>query len=83
MQNIMIKERNALTSEITVALLSFSGTFIGALAGVVTSAKLTNYRLAQLEKKVDKHNSFAERIPVIEERLKLQSGRIDNLERNE
>ena len=72
-----------MTSEIAIALVSFFGTLVGAMAGVVTSAKLTNYRLAQLEKKVDKHNSFAERIPVIEERLKLQSARIDNFERND
>lgn len=70
-------------SEILIAIISFFGTLIGALAGVLTSAKLTNFRLAQLEKKVDKHNSFAERIPVIEERLRLQSARIDNFERNE
>ena len=29
--------------------------------GVVTSAKLTNYRIEQLEKKVDKHNTVIER----------------------
>ena len=67
---------SAVTSEIAVAFVSFLGTLVGAMAGVVTSAKLTNYRLAELEKKVDKHNSFAERIPVIE-------ARIDNLERDE
>jgi len=74
---------NSVTSEIAVAFVSFLGTLVGAMAGVITSAKLTNYRLAQLEKKVDRHNSFAERIPVIEEKLKLQSARIDNLERND
>lgn len=70
-------------NEILIAVLSFFGTLTGALAGVIASAKLTNFRLEQLEKKVDKHNSFAERIPVIEERLKLQSARIDNFERKD
>ena len=51
--------------EIIVALLSLVGTAIGTFGGIVASAKLTNYRLQQLEKKVDKHNHFAERIPVI------------------
>ena len=63
-----------------VALLSFVGTLLGSLAGIVTSAKLTNYRIEQLEKKVDKHNNFAERIPVIEEKLKVEDHRIDDLE---
>ena len=72
----------ALTSEVTVALVSFLGTLVGAMAGILTSAKLTNYRLAQLEKKVDRHNSFAEKIPLLEEKIRLQAARIDNLERN-
>ena len=47
----------------------------------MTSAKLTNYRIQQLEKKVDKHNNFAERIPVIEQQIKVANHRIDDLER--
>ena len=57
-----------MTNEILVAILSLAGTAIGTFGGIVTSAKLTNYRLQQLEKKVDKHNQFAERLPVLEEK---------------
>lgn len=46
---------------IVVALVSFAGTLIGTLGGILASAKLTNYRIEQLEKKVDEHNNFAER----------------------
>lgn len=70
-------------TEYIVALLSFLGTLVGTSGGILTSAKLTNYRLQQLEKKVDKHNNFAERIPVIEEKIKGQESRIENIERNE
>ncbi len=66
--------------EIIVALLSLVGTAIGTFGGIVASAKLTNYRIQQLEKKVDKHNHFAERIPVIEEKIKVANNRISNLE---
>ena len=66
--------------EIVVALLSLVGTAIGTFGGIVASAKLTNYRIQQLEKKVDKHNHFAERIPVIEEKIKVANNRIGNLE---
>lgn len=72
-----------MTTEITVAVLSLIGTSIGTLGGILASAKLTNYRIQELEKKVDKHNNFAERIPLIEEKLKMQEARIDNIERNE
>lgn len=45
-----------------IALLSGLGTFCGSFGGL----KLTSYRIEQLEKKVEKHNNFAERIPMIE-----------------
>ena len=65
---------------VLVALLSFAGTLAGSLFGVLASAKLTNYRLEQPEKKVDKHNNFAERIPVFEEKIKVEEHRISDLE---
>lgn len=70
-------------AEIIIAMLSFLGTLIGTASGILTSAKLTNYRLQQLEKKVDKHNNFAERIPVLEEKIKSQDARLEFIERNE
>ncbi len=51
---------------IIVALISFVGTLIGTLAGILTSSKLNNYRLEQLEKKVDLHNNAVERLFVAE-----------------
>ncbi len=52
------------------ALLALLGTMFGTFGGIITSTKLINYRIEQLEKKVDKHNNFALRIPVLEERVK-------------
>ncbi len=70
-------------SEVFVALLSFLGTLAGTVGGIITSAKLTSYRLRELEKKVDKHNNFAQRIPLLEERVKTHEQRITTIERNE
>ena len=69
-----------MNSEIVVALLSLAGTLLGSLGGVLASSKLTNYRLSQLEKKVDRHNGFGEKIPVLEEKLKVVNHRLDDLE---
>lgn len=44
-----------------VALLGFAGTLMGSLLGVLAAQKLTQYRLAQLEEKVNKHNNLIER----------------------
>jgi cytoskeletal protein CcmA (bactofilin family) len=50
-----------MTTEITVALLAFLGTCVGTLGGILAANKLTVYRISQLEKKVEKHNSVVER----------------------
>ena len=72
-----------MNTEIIVALVAFAGTLIGTFGGIVTGSKLTSYRIEQLEKKVDKHNNFAERMPVIEEQIKVINHRIEDLERKE
>lgn len=69
-------------TEIIIAAISLLGTLGGSLGGIVVSSKLTNYRIEQLEKKVDKHNSFAERVPILEEQMKVANHRIDDLERS-
>ncbi len=70
-----------LNREIIVALVSMIGTIIGSFGGIITSSKLTSFRLEKLEQKVDKHNSFAERMPVVEEKIKVLNHRIEDLER--
>lgn len=75
-------------NETIVALLGFAGTLIGSLCGVLTANKLTNYRIEQLEKKVEKHNNVIDRVyelerqnAVEEEEIKVANHRIDDLER--
>ena len=42
-------------STILVAVISLFGTLIGSISGVLVSNKLSNYRIEQLEKKLDKY----------------------------
>ena len=74
-------------SVIIVALISFAGTLFGTFGGIITSNKLTVYRIEQLEKKVEKHNNVIERVhelekekAVFEEELKVANNRIKDLE---
>lgn len=46
---------------IIVALLSLVGTLLGTLGGILTANKLSNYRIEQLEKKVQAHNNLIDR----------------------
>lgn len=55
-----------MTSEIVVALLGLVGTLAGSFLGVVTANKLVDFRLKQLETKVDKHNCIVERTYILE-----------------
>lgn len=50
-----------MSDTILVALLSLVGTVAGSGLGVIASQKLTQYRLEQLEKKVQAHNNLIER----------------------
>ena len=68
--------------EVMVALISLAGTIAGSFGGVLASSKLTAYRLRLLENKVDKHNRFAERLPVVEEKISLNH-RVEDLEHAE
>ena len=63
-------------STIIVAVLSLLGTLAGSYGGM----KIMTYRIEQLERKVEKHNSFAERLPVVEEQIKVANHRIADLE---
>lgn len=68
-----------MTSEVTVAILALIGTLAGTFGGILTSARLSNYRIEQLEKKVDRHNGLIERMFVVENSLKSAHKRIDEL----
>ena len=68
--------------EIVGALLSLVGTLGGSFLGVLASNKLINYRIQQLEKKVEKHNNLVERMVLVETEVKSAQHRLDSLEHN-
>ncbi len=54
---------------IKIALISLLGTMIGTFSGIIMSTTLTNYRIEQLEIKVDKHNMIVERLYIVENKV--------------
>ena len=50
-----------MTEAILTSILSLVGTLVGTFGGILVAGKLTTYRIEQLERKVEKHNSVVER----------------------
>ena len=77
-------------AEVITAAISLVGTLVGTLGGIALSSNLTNYRIEQLEKKVEKHNNLITRtykleqdFAVMNERVRVANHRIEDLEREE
>lgn len=77
-----------------VAILTLVGTLAGTFGGIMTSSRLTGYRIEQLEKKMDEHNSTETRLiervfkleehaSVTDEQIKVCQHRIEDLESHE
>ena len=76
-----------MNTEIVVSLITLCGSAIGTFAGITVNTKLMNYRIEQLEKKQDKHNSLVERVfkleehgAVTDEEIKVINHRIKDVE---
>ena len=76
-----------MSDTIIVAIIACVGSLGGSFFGILTSNRLVNYRIDQLEKKVDLHNKVVERVYTLEnktdvqnEQIKVANHRIDDLE---
>jgi len=62
-------------------MLALAGTLIGSFSGILVANKLVNFRLEQLEKKVEKHNNVIERIAMAENEIKIINHKIEDVEK--
>ena len=76
-------------SSIVIAIISFVGTCVGSISGILATAKLTNYRLSQLEQKVNAHNNLITRTYELEknmgiafEQIKKEKAGIEEIKSN-
>lgn len=68
---------------IVVALITGAITLVGVLIANSKSQAVTETKLEELTREVRAHNNFAQRIPVLEEQMKVANHRIADLEENE
>lgn len=75
---------------VVVAVLSFIGTTAGSITGIIVSNRLSNYRIEQLEKKVENVdnsirdyannvNEIRERMIIAEQSVKSAHHRLDDI----
>lgn len=68
---------------IVVALITGAITLVGVLIANSKSQAVTETKLEELTREVRAHNNFAQRIPVLEEQMKVANHRIADLEEKE
>lgn len=68
-----------MSDTVLVAIIGLCGSGLGSLIGVVASSKLTQYRLQQLEKKVETHNNLIDRTYKLETHEQLVDNEIENI----
>lgn len=69
-----------MTETIICALISGGLTLMGVLIANGKQQAITDTKLDELTREVREHNSFAQRVPVIEEQIKVINHRIEDLE---
>lgn len=67
-------------TEILCAVISGAVTLVGVLIANSKSQAVTETRLDELTREVREHNNFAQRIPVLEEKINVANHRISDLE---
>lgn len=68
-----------MTPEVLNALISAIAVIVSGLISAIVSNKLMVYRIEQLEKKVDKHNSVIDRTYHLEAEVEVIENEIENL----
>lgn len=69
-----------MTETIICALITGGLTLMGVLIANSKQQAITDTKLDELTREVREHNSFAQRVPVIEEQIKVINHRIADLE---
>lgn len=69
-----------MTETIVCALITGGLTLMGVLIANGKQQAITDTKLDELTREVREHNNFAQRVPVIEEQIKVINHRIQDLE---
>lgn len=68
---------------IITAVVTGGITLLGVILANNKAQAVTEVKIEELTREVRKHNGFAEKIPVIDEKIKVINHRIEDLEKRE
>jgi ABC-type lipoprotein release transport system permease subunit len=68
-----------MNDNVLVAFIGLVGSGLGSLIGVIASSKLTQYRIEQLEQKVEAHNNLVVRMYEVEKHEAILDEEIEQL----
>lgn len=77
------KGRLYVSDVVTVAIVGAIGSGACSLLGVLASSKLTQYRLQQLESKVQAHNNLIDRMYKVEKRQEILEKHVEDLHKHD
>ena len=71
-------------TDVLVAVIALIGTVTGSISGIMISSKLSNYRIEQLEIKLDKYisnqDAIKERLIVVEQTITSIQDKLEDMD---
>jgi outer membrane lipoprotein SlyB len=71
-------------TDVLVAVIALIGTVTGSISGIMISSKLSNYRIEQLEIKLDKYisnqDAIKERLIVVEQTINSMQDKLEDMD---
>ena len=74
---------DAMNSEVVVALIGLIGSVLVQFGGIMVNSKLTNYRVEQVEKKIDKLTDSAAEIYTLKQEIAILKTRLAQVEKED
>lgn len=74
---------DAMNSEVVVALIGLIGSVLVQFGGIMVNSKLTNYRVEQVEKKIDKLTDSAAEIYTLKQEIAILKTRLSQVEKED
>ena len=72
-----------MNSEVVVALIGLVGSVLVQFGGIMVNSKLTNYRVEQVEKKIDKLTDSAAEIYTLKQEIAILKTRLAQVEKED